>query len=146
MIRYIDGDILKSKEDIIIHGVNCQRVMAAGVAARIAARWPVVRKEYLSRDWALGDVQWVEVSTDENPRYVVNAATQQFYGRHGVFVSYSALCTVFMKVIAECRERGLTLSAPKVGAGLAGGDWITIEGIITSVSTDFPVHIYRIAP
>ena len=154
MIRYQQGNVLLCKEDVLMHGVNCRR-MGAGVALTISNRWPIVKEMYLGKGtWYTGQTQWVKVggriirdtvnSTPQitRPIYVVNAATQEYYGRTGCYVDYEAVRQVFTSVIFQCQENDWTLAAPKIGAGLAGGDWSRIERIINEVSGDFVVNIY----
>lgn len=72
----------------------------------------------------------------------MNAATQDTFGRVGRHVDYGALRRCFESVVSRCRREGLTLAAPKIGAGLVGGDWGTIEKIINEVAGDLVVDIY----
>ena len=46
-MKVIKGDLLKAKEDIIIHQVNCQGAYGAGLAKQIANKYPKAKKEYV---------------------------------------------------------------------------------------------------
>lgn len=67
-MKFINKDITTVEAlSILLHGVNCQGVMASGVAKAIAEKWPIVREHYLSlkvSDMYLGKIQAVEVSSN----------------------------------------------------------------------------------
>ena len=46
-------------------------------------------------------------------------------------VRYDAIRTGLVKVATFAAEKGASAHMPRIGAGLAGGDWNTIAGIIT---------------
>lgn len=149
MIVYKQGDILLSDANIIAHGVNCEGGFGSGIAKQIAQRYPVVREQYVAKHnaggWTLGEIQKVYYS--EPPmravtRIVVNCATQQRYGKTdlGPYVSYPAIRTVFKNLMLEFPHD--IVSVPKIGAGLAGGNWDIIEKIINEESVSREVHVY----
>ena len=45
-MKIIDGDIFDSNADAIVHQVNCQGVMGAGVARQVRDKYPNVYVEY----------------------------------------------------------------------------------------------------
>ena len=45
-MRYVKGNILDSDADAILHQVNCQGVMGAGLAKQIRGRYPNVYEKY----------------------------------------------------------------------------------------------------
>ncbi len=45
-IMKVNSDILRVQEGIIVHGVNCQGVMASGIAKQIRDKYPIVYSEY----------------------------------------------------------------------------------------------------
>ena len=42
MIEYVRGDLLNVRDGLILHGVNCQRKMNAGIAKQIREKYPEV--------------------------------------------------------------------------------------------------------
>lgn len=40
MIEYVNGDIFKGKDDVIVHGCNCFCNMGAGIALQVAKYYP----------------------------------------------------------------------------------------------------------
>ena len=47
MIEYIEGDLLKTNVEVIIHQTNCKGVMGAGIALQIKNNYPEVFKYYV---------------------------------------------------------------------------------------------------
>jgi O-acetyl-ADP-ribose deacetylase (regulator of RNase III) len=76
--------------------------------------------------------------------HVVNAYTQYDYRGAGVRADYDAIksCMMWIKRTYEGKRIGL----PLIGAGLAKGDWATIEHIIASELHGEDVKIVKFAP
>lgn len=133
MIKYIDGDLVKEAElfDVIAHCCNCYCNMGAGIAPQIKAKFP---EAYLvdcttkrGDESKLGTITFTEDTTP----IVVNLYGQYDYTgrRHGEMdLDYDALRSALRAMKEEFS--GLLFGLPKIGAGLAGGDWDVIEAII----------------
>lgn len=135
------GNILEEvKDGFILQQVNCQGVMASGIAKAIKDKWPVVYSEYMRTfkgaqeydhpaSMFLGRVQIVNVTPW---LAVINLYTQEGYGRTGDrFTSYDALDTALIEV-ARLTE-GLPSSLfhhPTIGCGLGGGNWKVVSALI----------------
>lgn len=127
------GNLLDAK-GIIVHGCNAQGVMGSGVALAIKNKWPDVYQQY--RDtydikgslMSLGRIIPVRVSDEV---YVLNAITQQNYGRTGQrYVNYEAVARAFEDVRDWAKHMKMPVNFPLIGAGLGGGDWEIISTII----------------
>lgn len=146
MIVYKQGDILKSEELRIAHGCNCSGGFGSGFAKAIAELYPSVREGYIYRHntvgWRLGHVQVLGVG-DGSGREIANCGTQQRYGRpdEGPFVSYPAIREV-IRYLVSVWPSGFAI--PKIGAGLAGGNWDIISKIIEEESRDVEVRVYTL--
>lgn len=144
MITYIKGDLLGSDEKHIAHGCNCSGGFGSGFAKQIAEQYPQLRHAYLhrhnTRGWKLGDVQIVGVG-DGSGREVANCATQERYGRpdEGPYVSYPAIRQVIRDLLKSWPSG---FAIPRIGAGLAGGNWDIISGIIEEESGSVEVRVY----
>ena len=60
MIKYIQGDLLKTDATLILHQVNLQGIMGGGLAYSIARKYPSVEREYSRHIGDLGDVLYCE--------------------------------------------------------------------------------------
>lgn len=145
MIKYKKGDLLKASENIIAHGCNCAGGYGSGVAGQIAKKWPDARNSYLkqhnSYGWDLGFVQYVDV----DDKIIANCATQEAYLPRGVcHADYDAIEECMYKVKAYAKSMKFSIAIPKIGAGLAGGDWAQIEEILIKVFHDYDVTVYEL--
>ena len=144
-IEYVEGDLLASRETVIAHGCNARGVMGSGIAKSIRNEYPSTysdyRAKYESTGLELGDV----VVTRTLERTILNIISQEYYGRdpHVMYVSYDAI----KKAILRINEMGyMRVGFPKIGAGLANGNWETISNIIEATSDFTPVVYYLESP
>lgn len=145
MVKYKKGDLLNADEFVIAHGCNCVGGFGSGVAGQIAQKWPDVRSAYLrqhnSYGWKLGQVQYVDIGD----HIITNCGTQQKYVPRGIcHADYGAIQNCMVKIKTYCKSHGFSLAIPKIGAGLAGGDWNEIEDILTEVFHDYDVTVYEL--
>lgn len=143
-IKYVKGDLLDSSADFICHGCNAVGGFGSGVAGQIAKRYPRARNAYIERHLelghSLGDVQFV-YRFDRGGKYIVNCITQKEYLPRGIcHANYEAIETCLKKVKEYANGRSVAI--PKIGAGLAGGDWQIIEKIINKVFDDREILVY----
>lgn len=148
MINYKVGNLLEAEEHIIAHGVNASNGFGSGVAGQIAKKYPQAKRDYHEKfrteGWQLGEIQAVICEG----RIVVNCCTQQTYGRENTrYCDYEAIATCIDKLLSACLKNGLTLAIPKIGAGLANGDWKVIEQDIERLSEKYgiDVNVYVLA-
>lgn len=135
-MKTVTGDLLQlaldGHFDIIIHGCNCFCTMGAGIAKAIRLEFP----EALSADadtqtgdkHKLGSYSHATVNRDGHTITIINGYTQHNYSGKSVLVDYKAVSSLF----AQLKEKysGKRMGYPKIGAGLAGGDWNIISAII----------------
>ncbi len=144
MIKYVKGDLFKAPETILGHGCNCSGGYGSGVAAGMAKNHSKAKDWYLTKfqseeGWELGDVQFVT----SGDKIIANCATQDGYmPRNVCHADYPAIrkCMELVKDYAQSHKYSIAI--PKIGAGLAGGDWNIIEGILKEVFSDYDVTIY----
>lgn len=150
-IKLIKGDLFSTKCDIIAHGVNGQGVMGSGVAKIVKEKYPQAYLDYTTKHrksgWFLGQVQLVHVG--ENPRFIANCCTQQDYGRDvdQRYVSYDAVLQCLDGLLNFAEREGYSVAMPKIGAGLANGDWNIIFAIIRSLSFKYDsvaIEVYEL--
>ena len=148
MIEEIQGDVFKAKEDILIHGCNCFNTMGSGVAKIVKAlylgAWIHDQNTLRGDKTKLGDyTYWFgpHYYHDQNIT-VINLYSQYRYGRSGdVYANYDAIAKGLMTIKDDFPNKSIAM--PRIGAGLAGGDWETIKLIIRLVfDEDSIVKIY----
>lgn len=144
MINYIQGDLFDTDAEIIAHGCNCRGGFGSGVAKIIATKYPKARFYYLDKfdedGWKLGDIQPV---MQWNGKYIVNCATQDAYlPRNECHADYDAIRLAMSRLKEFAMSKNMKIAIPKIGAGLAGGDWNIIESILNDVFSDYDVTVY----
>ncbi|MBW2567878.1 MAG: macro domain-containing protein [Deltaproteobacteria bacterium] len=132
----VKGDLIKlalnGKFDVIIHGCNCYCTMGAGIAKTIKHEFPEAYKADCKTEKGneskLGSYSSVAIYKENHQITVVNAYTQYNYKGKGVKADYEAVRSVFKSIKNDFS--GKRIGYPKIGAGLAGGDWNIISKII----------------
>lgn len=141
------GDLIQLAKDgeyeAIVHGCNCFCTMGAGIAKKIKQEFPVAYA--VDQETIAGDKSKLGTYTfAHDPRYnvtVVNGYTQYYYRSKTSDVDYSAIQRVFAGMNEDPMFQGKAIGIPKIGAGLAGGDWEVIRKIINSVTPDLDIEV-----
>jgi O-acetyl-ADP-ribose deacetylase (regulator of RNase III) len=149
-IIYKDGDFLAGPEYFIAHGCNAQGKMRSGVAKAVRAKYPEAYEAY-TRWFVSSGLKVGQVIVGVAPnRIIFNMITQKFYGRDKdvVYVDYEGIRNGINTINEYFRNFAATSVAfPRIGAGLANGDWDTIAGIIEETATFQPVvYNYEVDP
>jgi O-acetyl-ADP-ribose deacetylase (regulator of RNase III) len=135
-VNIVEGDLLKlateGRFDVIVHGANCQCVMGAGIAKAIREAFPEAYEADLRTPKGdrskLGTISFARVQCEGLPLWVVNAYTQLHYRGAGVRVDYDAVRSAMRQV--KQQFGGKRIGYPKIGAGLARGNWERLARII----------------
>lgn len=156
--------------DVIAHGANCFCKMGAGIAPQMAEtfgcnRYHKERHDFKGDINKLGTIDYAHsyVQVGKEPIVytspvdktypmkdgykrlaVVNAYTQYNYGRNHTDgdeapVDYEAITLCMRKI--NNKFKGQHIGLPKIGAGLAGGDWERIKSIIQNELTECDVTV-----
>ncbi len=129
----IQGDLiaLANKFDVIVHGCNCFNTMGAGIAKQIKEVFPsayIVDQTTIKGDKSkLGKFSVAKI----DGLYVINAYTQYNFTGIGMKADYGAIEKVFNSIKEQ--YSGLKIAYPKIGAGLAEGNWSIIQKIIDNI-------------
>ncbi len=130
-IKYAKGNLLDllDKFDAVLHGCNCFHTMGAGIARAFADRFPQVpeadRMQTVYGDKSkLGTYSKAKVGSTD----VLNCYTQYGFDARSKPFDYKAFECCLRNVKRE--YSGKRIGMPMIGAGLAGGDWVTIASII----------------
>ena len=140
MIEYIEGDLLKTNVEVIIHQTNCKGVMGAGIALQIKNKYPEVFKDYVdfcksvkkSKD-LLGECLIVETN---DGKFVANVfGEDNFYPKGVRHTDYDALEQSLKFLKTWMIGNGIkTCGCPcLMSCGLAGGYW---DGVVHPMLKD----------
>lgn len=163
MIRYREGCLITlAKEghfDVITHGCNCFCTMGSGIAPQMAKAFgcnlfPMEDPKYRGDINKLGTIdfetRWVGNGLLEPIQLtIVNSYTQYRYGKNHADgdqrpVDYEAIVLCMRKI--NHIFKGKTIGVPKIGAGLAGGDWNRIKRILETELKDMDVWVINYKP
>lgn len=156
---------------ILAQGCNDEAKWGSGFVLAVSKKWPMAERAY--RTWpkshpdkpihreadggcfSLGSVQFVAV---ESP---IGKPGQESYQRPFLFVAnmitqrgikaingsppvrYYAIAKALTIVAAQARLFNASVHMPKVGCGLAGGDWNVVEYIVEQVLEGIDVFVYE---
>ena len=146
MIKEIKGNLFKSDTDIIVHGCNCWNTMGAGIALQVAKLYPEAYEVDLitkkGDENKLGTyTKWTGKHFYSDKEITIINAYTQFYANPKIKpLDYNALKKVMIKIKEDFKDK--SISMPKIGAGLAGGDWNKISEIINDVFKEKEILIY----
>ncbi|MBY3433192.1 hypothetical protein HFN89_03215 [Rhizobium laguerreae] len=149
-IEYIEGDLIASGEEVVIHGCNTRGGFDTGFAGVVKKRHPAALDAYMeyhrNGGLVLGSVIWAY-----DGRLIGNALTQPTYGRAGKHVSYAAV-EACMQSIEDAARNGVPgtpfsggftrVSMPLIGADRGGGDWNEIERIVETTLKSVKTVVY----
>ncbi len=155
MIKIVKGDLLRAKEDMICHQVNCQGKMNSGIAKSIRDKHPFVYESYLNmidqyqidgidKRHLLGKIWGVNVS-GSSYSLVVNMFGQLKYGYDGKqYTDTSALYTCFKSVRAVAEKYNLSVALPyMIGSYRGGADWKEVEGLLLTAFDGYEATLYK---
>ena len=155
-IKYIKGDateplIIGDKYSVICHCCNALGAWGKGFVVPLGKKYPIAKEKYLELIKAskpedrLGSVSFARAS---DKIIVANIIGQYYtYPRDGkIPLDYEALEKGFKFIIEifKMHKMPFTVHMPKIGCGLAGGDWNRVEEIIknTFISSNIEVYVY----
>jgi len=135
-VKVIRGDLLElaldGRFDVIVHGCNCMCQMGKGIALSIKNQFPEAyeadKRTTRGDRGKLGTITTAEIARGDAKFVVVNAYTQFDYKPPGPNVDYDAIRAAMREI--KRQFGGRRIGYPRIGAGLAGGDWQRIAAII----------------
>jgi O-acetyl-ADP-ribose deacetylase (regulator of RNase III) len=172
-ITYVKGDATKPQGDgtqIIAHIVNTgndfgrghQGVWGGGFTASLDKQFPLAGRAYKGlvphfRDYPaalLGTVQLIcVVPSDPNPDdtdgpvYVANMFGQVYGTVNGQPpIRYGSLGAALARLGVFASEMGASIHMPRIGTGLAGGEWSKVEPLIDRYLGTNEVFVYDYEP
>lgn len=175
-LNYLVGNALApiEAETIIAQGNNSIGAWGAGFVLAVDKLSPVPRSMYT--DWAkngwfltndaacrpalkgkkrvpfmLGEIQLVKVEEAPNRKYIANMITQKGCGNfdHLIPLRYDSVRECFYRLAIAANTLGiLSVSMPRIGCGLAGGEWECVEELINDelIENGVNVDVYDLPP
>lgn len=157
MYKEVSGCLIelskKGHFDVIGHGCNCFCAMSAGIAPQMAVafgcnKFPMEDKSTAGDVNKLGQIDWknVTIQIGNGDFDVVNndLAVVNIYSQYRPKVSekpldYEALTLALRKI--NHIFKGKRIGLPRIGAGLAGGNWLRIKEIIQTELKDCNITV-----
>lgn len=128
------NDLLDVNKGVIIHQVNCRRVMGAGIAKALRAKYPQHYTDYMAVACPnmLGNIVCTKVDKHFG---IIGMFAQLNYGRQEKQTSYSAFKECLIKISTlHAKNPNVQYYMPYgIGCGLAGGDWRIVSQMITEI-------------
>lgn len=151
MIKYKKGNVVTALQngeiEVLVHGCNCFKTMGAGVALETKKAFPQAYEDDLSTVYGdynkLGTIGISRISFDP-VKIVINAYTQYNYGNTERMVDYDALRLCMRKIKHNNTLSTRKIGMPKIGCGLAGGDWNVVSKIVEEELGDCDVTVYEL--
>ena len=151
---------------LLIHGCNCFCTFGAGFAFQLKKAFPRAYNEDLKTK--RGDISKLGSFTSfqlNNIITIINAYTQYGYGKDKKTIAYNIkpqlkiidknfpqeqqfIYGAFINILLTLNEKfpdsEYDFRLPKIGSGLAGGDWDIIEDIIIKLNPNRDIYIYSL--
>jgi O-acetyl-ADP-ribose deacetylase (regulator of RNase III) len=155
-INYITGDAtnpIGNGNKIICHICNDIGLWGKGFVLALSKNWSEPQQQFLNwykgrsnNSFGLGETHFVKVEKSPDEIWIAN-----MIGQHDVKstpdgppIRYQAVESCLEKVHGKALKLNASIHMPRIGCGLAGGNWGKIETIIerTLISHDIQVHVY----
>lgn len=152
MIHYVQGDATQpigEGNKIIAHVVNSIGKWGKGFTKSIDQRWPLAATNYktvaLSIPLRCGMSISIRLAQDI---FMVHMVAQLGVrsARNPVPLLYPALEECLRELAKTARDTEASVHMPRIGCGLAGGQWELVEPLIQKHLPDITVYIYDLPP
>lgn len=150
MIEIIQGDLLESSENLILHQVNCQGKMNSGIALLIKEKHPKAFEDYISKYnseiFTINLLGEIYVSPVSNEQHIVHMFSQFNYGYDGKrYTDYEAIYKCLERVSSIAKTKGLSVALPyNMGCDRGGANWNIVRAMIDELFKDIKVKIYKL--
>jgi len=155
-INYVIGDATQPIGDgakIIVHVCNDIGGWGRGFVLALTKKWPESEQRYrawfrgeVKQPFALGEVQFVQVSNDI---WVANLIGQRNVRSVNDVppVRYDAIRIGLQRVASEALQLRASVHLPRIGCGLAGGNWEEVGNIVEEnlINRGIAVTVYDLA-
>lgn len=154
MFNYVVGDAtnpIGEGNKIIAHVCNDIGAWGAGFVTAVSNKWPLAKDCYLH--WAAGKeyVPWLpfEIGFVQFVRVEADTWVANMVAQHGVRsmdnpvpLNYAELHNCLEQVADQVYTLNASVHMPRIGCGLAGGQWDTVASIIEDELTSNSVETF----
>lgn len=150
MIKYVEGDILKSQAQAIAHGVAPYDDYKQGLALSLREQWPNLYKDFRhychTKHPKEGGV-WAWKGP--GGPIIYNLLTQEAPKNHDSHPGKASLPNInhsLRSLVKELKEEGVTsLAITKIATGVGGMDWKDVKPLLEQhlSELDIPVYVYE---
>lgn len=135
MIRYVSGDLLQSKAQLIAHGVAPNDNFHQGLALALRENWPALYKDfrhYCQTQHPKAGECWVWAGA--NDQRIANLLTQEEAYGHGSKPGKATVANVNHALRALHKfienEAIASVALPRLATGVGGLDWNDVKPLI----------------
>ncbi|NOT12503.1 MAG: Appr-1-p processing protein [Methylococcaceae bacterium] len=149
MLYKVEGDILLSKAQAIVHGVGINDSMNKGLALELGNKYPLLQKDFNrwchQHDTKPGEAwMWVGQNNVRIVHLITHErmeSTDYHYDKATLINVKHALCTL-VKIIAF--EKLTSIALPRIGTGFGDLEWDDVWPLIENIlgGLDIPVYVY----
>lgn len=144
ILKEIQGDLFKPFQkknyDIMVHGCNCFHSFGAGFAAVVKRKYYLAYKADLQTSKGSPEKLGSYSSYKSSDGLIINLYSQFHYGFGKVNADIEAIKKGFELINKEYPNTKLCI--PRIGAGLAKGNWDVISKTINEVTPDLDITVY----
>ena len=150
MLFEINGDLINSDIDIIVHQTNCFKTMGAGIAKQIKEKYPevyIADVRYQTENGPMKIFGTINCIRLHDNRICINMYSQYRYGREKRYTDYEkfALCLARIASGLKKMPKKMKVGFPYgIGCGNAGGNWEIIKQMLNQFSEMIQQDVYII--
>jgi O-acetyl-ADP-ribose deacetylase (regulator of RNase III) len=149
-IIYLKGDAtnpLQQGNKLIVHICNDIGTWGKGFVLAVSKRWKAPEQAYRSwfkssENFKLGEVQFVKV---ENDIWIANVIGQHKINKDengNPPIRYQAIEVGLKKIADFALVNNASIHMPRIGCGLAGGNWDKIEPIVLEALSENALSVF----
>ena len=146
MIKFVSGDILKSKCDAIVHGVSPNDDFKRGLAFSIRENWPALYKDFRHYTQTSHPKTGTLWTWNGNGFRVVNLFTQEgsegHQAVHGGKATLTHVSHCLKALRKEIETQGFkSIALPRLSTGVGGLEWENVEPLIKEHLGNLPIPV-----
>jgi O-acetyl-ADP-ribose deacetylase (regulator of RNase III) len=144
MLRFVNGDMFKSKAQTLVNAVNCVGVMGKGIALTFKERFPKMFEDYQLQCQQGRIKPGVLTLYSNGTPWIINFPTKQHWkGKSQLEYIESGL----QALVRQYKQWNLTsIAMPALGCGYGGLNWEDVRPLMEKYLSDVDMDIEVYAP